>query len=107
MVSSNGSANPIIWVLEPNVYRSASLVGSAVHPQLHAIDGTTMQLLFSSDPNDPDMRQGGKYNHPLVARGVVFTGTDRIAAWGLLPTTLLASRPARGVLPASATSIRR
>jgi hypothetical protein len=85
MVSSNGSSGPIIWALEPNVYRSASLVGSAVHPQLHAIDGTTMQVLFSSDPNDPGMKQGGKYNHPVVARGVVFTGTDRITAWGLLP----------------------
>jgi hypothetical protein len=107
MVSSNGSANPIIWVLEPNVYRSASLVGSGVHPQLHAIDGTTMQLLFSSDPNDPDMRQGGKYNHPLVARGVVFNGTDRVAAWGLVPTTPLTSPPMIKVLAASATSIRR
>jgi hypothetical protein len=107
MVSSNGSANPIIWVLEPNVYRSASLLGSAAHPQLHAIDGATMQPLFSSDPNDPDMRQGGKYNHPLVARGVVFTGTDRITAWGIVPTTLLTSRPARVALPAFATSIRR
>jgi len=84
MVTSNGSSAPIIWVLEPNVYRSASLVGSSVHPQLHAVDGTTMQVLFSSDPNDPDMKQGGKYNHPVVARGVVFTGTDRITAWGLV-----------------------
>ncbi len=84
MVTSNGSSDPIIWVLEPNVYRSASLVGSSVHPQLHAVDGTRMQVLFSSDPNDPDMKQGGKYNHPVVARGVVFTGTDRITAWGLL-----------------------
>jgi hypothetical protein len=85
MVTSNGASDPIIWVLEPNVYRSASLVGSSAHPQLHAVDGTTMQVLFSSDPNDPDMKQGGKYNHPVVARGVVFTGTDRITAWGLLP----------------------
>ncbi|HEX9548351.1 MAG TPA: hypothetical protein VF942_13510 [Acidimicrobiales bacterium] len=85
MVTSNGWSDPIIWVLEPNVYRSASLVGSSVHPQLHAVDGTRMQVLFSSDPNDPDMKQGGKYNHPVVARGVVFTGTDRITAWGLLP----------------------
>ena len=85
MVTSNGSNDPIIWVLEPNVYRSAALVGSSVHPQLHAIDATTMQVLFSSDPTDPDMKQGGKYNHPVVARGVVFTGTDRITAWGLPP----------------------
>jgi hypothetical protein len=92
MVSSNGSSGPILWVLEPNVYRSASLVNSTVHPQLHAIDGTTMQVLFSSDPNDADMRQGGKYNHPVVARGVVFTGTDRITAWGLLPAPSNAHR---------------
>jgi hypothetical protein len=84
MVTSNGSSAPIIWVLEPNVYRSASLVGSNVHPQLHAIDGTTMQVLFSSDPNDSDLKQGGKYNHPVVAHGVVYTGTDRITAWGVL-----------------------
>jgi hypothetical protein len=92
IVTSNGSSGPIIWVLEPNVYRSASLVGSSVHPQLHAVDGTTMQVLFSSDPNDPEMNQGGKYNHPVVARGVVFTGTDRITAWGLLPVQAVAAR---------------
>ena len=92
MVTSNGSNDPIIWVLEPNVYRSASLVGSSVHPQLHAVDGITMQVLFSSDPNDPDMKQGGKYNHPVVARGVVFTGTDRITAWGLVPAEAIAAR---------------
>jgi hypothetical protein len=35
-----------------------------------AIDGTTMQMLFSSDPNDPDMKQGGKYNHPVSRAGL-------------------------------------
>jgi hypothetical protein len=85
MVTSNGSKDPILWVLEPNVHRSAKLAESTVHPQLYAVDGTTMQVLFASNPNDAEMRQGGKYNHPVVARGVVFTGTDRITAWGLLP----------------------
>ena len=85
LITSNMSDNAIVWLLDANVYRSASLVGSSVpHPVLYAVDATTMQLLWSSTPSQ--LNVGGKYNHVTVARGVVFVGTDRVQAFGLSPT---------------------
>ena len=82
VVTSNGSSNAIAWVMDANVYRSASLVGSGVpHPVLYAVDANTMQVLWSSTSNQ--LNVGGKYNHATIARGVVFVGTDRIQAFGL------------------------
>jgi outer membrane protein assembly factor BamB len=84
VVTSNGSSDPIVWVLDANLYRSAPLIGAGVpHPVLYAIDGTTMNLLWNSTPSQ--LNVGGKYNHPTIARGVVFVGTDRIQAFGLAP----------------------
>ena len=88
VISSSGSDNAIVWLLDANVYRSASLVGSSVpHPVLYAVDATTMQLLWKSSPSQ--LNVGGKYNHVTVARGVVFVGTDRIQAFGLSPRSPL------------------
>lgn len=85
VISSSASDNAIAWLLDANVYRSASLVGSSVpHPVLYAIDATTMRLLWSSTPGQLNL--GGKYNHVTIARGVVFVGTDRIQAFGLTPS---------------------
>jgi hypothetical protein len=82
VVTSNGTDNAIVWVLDANVYRSQPLIGSNVpHPVLYAIDATTMRLLWNS-PAD-QLNVGGKYNAVAVARGVVFVGTDRIQAYGL------------------------
>jgi hypothetical protein len=82
LITSNVSDNAIVWVLDANVYRSASLVGSSIpHPVLYAVDATAMQLLWSSSPSQ--LNVGGKYNHVTIARGVVFVGTDRIQAFGL------------------------
>ena len=84
IITSNVSDNAIVWLLDANVYRSASLVGSSVpHPVLYAVDATTMQLLWNSSASQ--LNVGGKYNHVTVARGVVFVGTDRIQAFGLSP----------------------
>src|SRR5262249_48610360 len=84
VVSSNGSTNAIVWVMDANVYRSASLVGSGVpHPVLYALNANTMQLLWSSDSSQ--LNVGGKYNHATIANGVVFVGTDRIQAFGINP----------------------
>jgi hypothetical protein len=82
VVTSNGPNNPIVWILDANVYRSDPLIGSGVHhPVLYAIDATTMNLLWSSTPDQ--LNVGGKYNTVAVARGTVFVGTDRIEAFGL------------------------
>jgi len=82
VVSSNGSNNPIVWIVEPNVYRGDSLGGNS-RPTLHAVDGNTMQLLYSS-PSGTFTGAGGKYYHPIVTRGTVFVGVDRITAFGLM-----------------------
>jgi hypothetical protein len=86
VITSSGSDNAIVWVLDANVYRSASLVGSNVpHPVLYAFDASTMQLLWNSTA--AELNVGGKYNHAVIAHGVVFVGTDRIQAFGLASTT--------------------
>jgi len=84
VVTSNGSDNPIVWILDANVYRSDSLIGPNVHhPVLYALDALdpNLNLLWSSTPDQ--LNVGGKYNTVAVARGVVFVGTDRIQAFGL------------------------
>jgi len=84
VITSAGSDNAIAWVLDANVYRSASLVGSSVpHPVLYAIDANTMQLLWNSTSDQ--LNVGGKYNHAVIAHGVVLVGTDRIQAFGINP----------------------
>jgi len=85
VISSNGSdlTTAVLWVLEPNIFRGDSLGGS--HPTLYAVDASSMQVLqvvYSSPANL--LGPGGKYNAPTVANGVVYTGTDKITAFGLL-----------------------
>jgi hypothetical protein len=81
VISSDGPNNAILWVVEPNVYRGDSLAGSS-RPTLYAIDASTMQVLYNSSDSD-FTGAGGKYYHPVVARGLVFVGVDRISAFGL------------------------
>jgi hypothetical protein len=80
VISSNGSTNAIAWILDPNVNRLASLL-TAPPATLYAVDVMEMRALYSSQPGD--LHPGGKYSHPIVARGTVFVGTDRISAFGL------------------------
>jgi len=89
VISSNGNdmSSAVLWVLEPNVLRGESLGGS--HPTLYAIDASSMGVLhvvYSSPANL--LGAGAKYNSPIVANGVVYTGTDKITAFGLLPMFL-------------------
>jgi hypothetical protein len=82
ILTSNGSSNPILWILVANVKRTDSLIGSTVpHPTLYALDPLTMQVLWQSSSSQ--LNVGGKYNTPAIARGVAFVGTDRIQAFGL------------------------
>ena len=83
--TSNGSLNPVLWILVGNVLRSQSLVSaSCPHPILYALDPLTMKILWQSTPSQ--LNVGGKYNTPAIARGVVFIGTDRIQAFGVNST---------------------
>jgi hypothetical protein len=83
IVTSTGADNPIVWVLDANVYRSAPLrpEQNVPHPVLYAVDANTLQLLWQSTPDQ--LNVGGKYNSPATAHGVVFVGTDRIQAFGM------------------------
>src|SRR5262249_39079675 len=84
IVTSNGPNDPIVWVLDANVYRSDPLIGSNVqHPVLYALDASTLSLLWKSSPDQ--LNVGGKYNHAVVAHGTVLVGTDRIQAFGITP----------------------
>lgn len=82
VVTSNGPADAVVWVLDPDMPRLAPLVGPSVRrPVLYAFDGATLALLWRSAPGALEV--GGKYSSPTVAHGVVFVGTDRIQAFGL------------------------
>ena len=84
VVSSDGPDHPIVWVLDENAVRFASLTDpSSPHPILHAIDGLTMKVLWRS-PNG-ELSIGGKYNSPTVVHGIVLVATDRIQAYGVKP----------------------
>jgi len=81
IVSSDGPNGPVIWVLDENASRLASLVDpNAPHPVLYAVDGSTLQPLWDSGTL---LHVGGKYSTPVVAHGVAFVATDRVQAFSL------------------------
>jgi hypothetical protein len=92
VISSDGTSDAIVWIVDPNVSRLASLL-TAPPATLYAVDVMRMSPLYVSQPGD--LHPGGKYVHPIVARGMVFVGTDRISAFGLGAGTPSTSRAAR------------
>ena len=95
VVSSNGTQDPIVWVLDTNARRTAPLAGEgAPRPVLYALDALSFKLLWKSMPGD--LFTSGKYNEPLITRGSVVVGSDRIQAFGL--------RGGAAVVAASATT---
>jgi hypothetical protein len=88
VITSNGTANEVLWVVDAGVKRTDSLTSAtAIHPTLYAYDALTLQPLWSSAHNE--LNVGGKYDSPTVARGTVFFGTDRIQAFGLTTDTIV------------------
>jgi hypothetical protein len=84
VITSAGSDGALVWVLDENAPRSASLLDDrTAKPVLHAIDATTMEPVWRSAPGL--LHGGGKYGTPAVAHGFVFVGTDRVQAFGLRP----------------------
>lgn len=82
IVSSNRSRAAIVWILDINKPRSASLFGlTPPQPVLYAVDANSLRLLWRSAPGE--LGPSGKYNEPTVAEGQVIVGTDRIQAFGL------------------------
>ncbi|MBC8041083.1 MAG: cytochrome c [Opitutaceae bacterium] len=91
VITSNGGRDAIVWVLDTNALRTAPMQGpTASRPVLYAFDALTFKLLWKSAPEE--LGSGGKYNEPTIVRGLVIVGTDRIQAFGLLPTAT-AARP--------------
>ena len=80
VVTSDGGQHPLVWVLDENAQRLASLADpKAPHPILYAFDGQTMQRVWQSQPGELDV--GGKYNVPAIAHGTVYVATDRVQAY--------------------------
>ena len=99
VISSDGTRHAIVWVLDENARRSAALAGAgAPAPVLHAFDGQTLQPLWRSAPGQ--LHTSGKYNEPLIARGQVIVGTDRIQAFGPGAAAATAAPPAAAADPA-------
>ncbi len=88
VITSNGTQNPILWELVANITRSQSL-NETSQPFFLAVDPMTMKVLFQSAPGQ--LKEGGKYNSPLVVDGTVFIATDRVQAFGLSPVPVIAS----------------
>jgi hypothetical protein len=88
VISSNGTADAIVWVVDANVMRTDSLTSSTTpHPILYTFDALTLQPLWSSAWSE--LFVGGKYVQPTIVRGTVFVGTDRIQAFGLTTATIV------------------
>ena len=101
VVSSNGARDSIVWVLDENARRSASLAGKdAPAPVLYAFDAMSLKLLWRSAPGQ--LHTSGKYNEPTFARGAVVVGTDRIQAFGIGAAPL-----ARGVGQGASAAVDR
>jgi mono/diheme cytochrome c family protein len=105
LVSSRGGRDAIAWVLDENAPRTAPLAGAnPPRPVLYAFDALTLKLLWRSP--EGALHTSGKYNEPLIVRGTVYVGTDRIQAFGLREpgktSTVPVATPA--ALPVQATT---
>jgi len=84
LVTSNGAADPIIWVVDQNSLRTAATLDPTIaSPVLYAVDGMTMAPLYVSPPDRVGI--GGKYASVTIAHGWVFVVTDRLQAFGVRP----------------------
>ena len=83
VTSHDGGQDAVVWVLDQNARRTDPVVSkpgfTPPNAVLHAFDARTMAELWSSAPGD--LGPSGKYGHVIVAHGVVYAGTDRVAAF--------------------------
>ncbi|UGQ46398.1 ThuA domain-containing protein [Massilia endophytica] len=81
VVTSNGARDALVWILDENASRSASLSGAdSPRPVLYALDAASLDIAWRSAPDE--LFTSGKYNEPAFGGGQVFVGTDRIQAFG-------------------------
>ncbi len=82
VISSDDGDAAIVWVLDANAPRTASLVDpSTPGPVLYAFSADDLTPLWRSP--DGLLARAGKYATVVVANGEVIVGTDRIVAFGL------------------------
>jgi hypothetical protein len=104
IVSSNGSSNGIVWLVE---WRGD---GKDVPSALRAFDALDGRDLYNSDNGTPDDRLMGarRFVGPVVANGHVFVGTHGVSCYGLvsrpLPTPTPVPTTAPTPTPASTSS---
>jgi outer membrane protein assembly factor BamB len=80
VVTSDGAREPVVWVVDENAPRTASLLDRTTSgPVLYAFDGETLELLWRS--SDGELAVGGKYVTVAVGDGAVIVGTDRVQAF--------------------------
>lgn len=82
IVSSNGNRDGIMWMVDQNAPRTASLFGdSPPQPILYAFDALSLELIWKSEPGE--LFTTGNYGEPTIVDGLVLIGTDRLQAFGL------------------------
>jgi hypothetical protein len=81
IVSSNGGSEAIVWMVDQNAPRTASLFGeSPPRPFLYAFDAVSLELFWKSEPGA--LFTTGNYSEPTIVNGLVLVGTDRLQAFG-------------------------
>ena len=84
-ISSNGTADGIVWAIDRQAFTEASHTGDATpRAVLRAYDATDMTELYNSaDRSADDAGVGIKFGVPTVANGKVFVGTaDGLSIFG-------------------------
>ena len=84
-ISANGNRDGILWATTPLDHDAFVQV---VRGQFRAFDARTLELLWSSDRDDPDdVFAFAKYCAPTIANGKVYLATfsDRLNVYGILP----------------------
>jgi len=113
-ISSNGTANAILWALDGSADASTCDGGGAGCLALYAYDATNLNhLLYSSTQAASNRDSPGvalKFEVPVIANGKVYVGTSgTLAAYGLLTNApQVATPPTFSPLPgayASASSV--
>jgi outer membrane protein assembly factor BamB len=78
-VTSNGSADLLVWVVDNNAFRT-----QGVHsPVLYVFDGETLELLWKSGGSGV-ISGGAKYIEALVSDGMACIATDRVQCFAPL-----------------------
>jgi hypothetical protein len=86
VISSNGSANGIIWALDTSGY--AGSTGTSLPAVLRAYDATNLATELYASPSNGVGSAGPaiKFAVPTVANGKVYVGTqNELSVFGLLP----------------------